>query len=105
MIKKTTTNSKNENSQPIRALDQELIDKLYKELTKELEVLIKELNNSSEIGAFGAMATLSSKVSEIASDLKKLQHLPNMLTNPFVLADPRTILDDLNRKYSKKKKK
>ncbi len=96
---------KNEHTQPIRGLDQDLIDKLYKDLSKELEVLIKELNDSSNIGAFGAMATLSSKISEIASDLKKLQHLPTMLTNPFVLSDPREILDEINKKYSKKKKK
>ena len=86
-----------------RVLDQDLIDKLYKELTKELSELIKELNDSSKIGAFGAMATLSSKVSDIAADLKKLQHLPTMLTNPFVMADPRTILDEISRKYSKKR--
>ena len=90
---------------PVRALDQSLIDHLYKELTKELSELIKELNDSSKIGAFGAMATLSSKVSEIAADLKKLQHLPTMLTNPFVMADPRNILEDLEKKYSNKKKK
>ena len=64
-------NSKNDSSIPIRALDQDLIDHLYKELTKELSELIKELNDSSKIGAFGAMATLSNKVSEIAGDLKK----------------------------------
>jgi len=100
-----TPNSKQQNPAPqIKALDQELIDKLYKELTKELEELIKELNNSSKIGAFGAMATLSSKVSDIAGDLKKLQHLPSMLTNPFVMTDPRSILEDLSKKYSKKRK-
>src|SRR3989338_734066 len=92
------------NLPPVKALDQELIDKLYKELTKELEELIKELNNSSKIGAFGAMATLSSKVSDISGDLKKLQHLPSMLTNPFVMTDPRSILEDLSKKYSKKRK-
>ena len=97
--------SKNEIVGSIRALDQDLIDSLYKELTKELAELIKELNDSSKIGAFGAMATLSAKISEIASDLKKLQHLPTMLTNPFVMADPRTILDEIKRKYSKKKNK
>lgn len=96
-------NPKNDIS--VKALDQELIDRLYKDLTKELAELIKELNDSSKIGAFGAMATLSSKVSDIASDLKKLQHLPSMLTNPFVMADPRTILDEICKKYSKKKKK
>ena len=90
---------------PIKALDQGLIDRLYKELTKELSELIKELNDSSKISAFGAMATLSNKVSDIAADLKKLQHLPTMLTNPFVKSDPRTILDDIERKYSKKKSK
>lgn len=89
----------------IRALDQDLIDRLYKDLTKELSELIKELNDSAKIGAFGAMATLSSKVSEIAADLKKLQRLPNMLTNPLVMADPRTILDEISKKYSKKKKR
>lgn len=92
------------NDIPIRTLDQELIDSLYKQLTKELDDLVKELNNSSKINAFGAMATLSAKVSDIASDLKKLQHLPTMLTNPFVMADPRTILDEIQRKYSKKRK-
>ncbi len=97
-------NSKNDPQIPIRALDQDLIDHLYKELTMELSELIKELNNSSKIGAFGAMATLSTKVSEIAADLKKLQHLPTMLTNPFVMADPRDILDEISKKYSKKKK-
>ncbi|OGI18557.1 MAG: hypothetical protein A3B68_02180 [Candidatus Melainabacteria bacterium RIFCSPHIGHO2_02_FULL_34_12] len=96
---------KNESQQSTRALDQELIDRLYKDLTKELEGLIKELNDSSKIGAFGAMATISQKVSDIAGDLKKLQHLPTMLTNPFVMADPRNILDEISRKYSKKKKK
>lgn len=98
-------NQKNDSSLPIRALDQELIDQLYKDLTKELSELIKELNDSSTIGAFGAMATLSAKVAEIAGDLKKLQHLPTMLTNPFVMADPRNILDEISKKYSKKKKK
>lgn len=92
------------NDIPLRTLDQELIDGLYKQLTKELDDLVKELNNSSKINAFGAMATLSAKVSDIASDLKKLQHLPTMLTNPFVMADPRTILDEIQRKYSKKRK-
>lgn len=92
------------NDIPLRTLDQELIDGLYKQLTKELDDLVKELNNSSKINAFGAMATLSAKVSDIAADLKKLQHLPTMLTNPFVMADPRTILDEIQRKYSKKRK-
>ncbi len=96
-------NPKNDIS--VKALDQDLIDRLYKDLTKELAELIKELNDSSKIGAFGAMATLSSKVSDIASDLKKLQHLPSMLTNPFVMADPRTILDEISKKYNKKKSK
>lgn len=98
-------NTKNELFGATRVLDQELIDRLYKDLTKELSELIKELNDSSKIGAFGAMATLSTKVADIASDLKKLQHLPTMLTNPFVMADPRTILDEINRKYSKKRSK
>lgn len=98
-------NPKNDSSIPIRALDQELIDQLYKDLTKELSELIKELNDSSTIGAFGAMATLSAKVAEIAGDLKKLQHLPTMLTNPFIMADPRNILDEISKKYSKKRKK
>lgn len=98
------SNSKSQNFAPIKSLDQELIDKLYKDLTNELEDLIKELNDSSEIGAFGAMATLSSKVSEIAKDLKTLQRLPNMLRNPFVMSDPREILDELEKKYGKKKK-
>ena len=88
----------------IKGLDQSLIDKLYKDLTKELSDLLQELNDCSKMGAFGAMATLSSKVSEIAADLKKLQHLPNMLTNPFVLSDPRSILDEISKKYSKKRK-
>lgn len=92
------------NLPPVKALDQELIDHLYKNLTKELEELIKELNNSSKIGAFGAMATLSSKISLIAADLKKLQHLPSMLTNPFVMTDPRAILDEISKKYNKKRK-
>lgn len=95
---------KNNPASTVKALDQDLIDRLYKELTKELAELIKELNDSSKIGAFGAMATLSAKVSDIAADLKKLQHLPSMLTNPFVMADPRTILDEISRKYSKKRK-
>ena len=99
------SNQKNNPSIPIKALDQSLIDKLYQDLTKELSDLIKELNNSAQIGAFGAMATLSAKVSEIAGDLKKLQHLPSMLTNPYVMADPRSILDEITKKYSKKKKK
>lgn len=99
------SNSKGEAMGPIKALDQDLIDRLYKELTKELNDLVKELNESSQIGAFGAMATLSSRVSEIAGDLKKLQHLPTMLTNPFVKTDPRLILDEISRKYSKKKSK
>ena len=98
-------NPKNDSQIPIRALDQDLIDHLYKELTKELSELIKELNDSSKIGAFGAMATLSSKVSEIAGDLKKLQHLPTMLTNPFIMSDPRSILDEISKKYSKKRSK
>ena len=98
-------NPKNEIVGSIRALDQELIDRLYKELTKELAELIKELNDSSKIGAFGAMATLSTKISNMASDLKKLQHLPTMLTNPFIMADPRTILDEISKKYGKKKRK
>jgi len=96
--------SKNQDFAPLRVLDQGLIDRLYKELTKELAELIKELNDSSTIGAFGAMATLSNKVSEIAADLKKLQHLPNMLRNPFIMADPRDILDEMEKKYTKKKK-
>lgn len=98
-------NTKNEVYGSIKVLDQDLIDRLYKELTKELSELIKELNDSSKIGAFGAMATLSAKVSDIAADLKKLQHLPTMLTNPFVMADPRVVLDEISRKYSKKKSK
>ena len=98
------SNQKNE-SVPIRALDQELIDNLNKQLTKELSELIKELNDSAKIGAYGAMATLSSKVSEIAADIKKLQHLPTMLTNPFVMDDPRDILDEVSKKYNKKKSK
>lgn len=98
-------NSKNEMLATIKVLDQGLIDRLYKDLTKELSELIKELNDSSKIGAFGAMATLSAKVSDIAADLKKLQHLPTMLTNPFVMADPRSILDEINKKYTKKKSK
>ncbi|MBI3589806.1 MAG: hypothetical protein HY094_00285 [Candidatus Melainabacteria bacterium] len=98
-------NPKNEIVGSIRALDQELIDRLYKDLTKELSELIKELNDSSKIGAFGAMATLSTKISDMASDLKKLQHLPTMLTNPFIMADPRTILDEISKKYGKKKNK
>ena len=97
--------SKNDSLTQLRALDQNSIDRLYKELTKELEDLIGELNDSSKIGAFGAMATLSAKVSEIAADLKKLQHLPTMLTNPFVMSDPRNILDEISKKYSKKKSK
>ena len=98
-------NSKHDLNGSVKGLDRDLIDCLYKELTKELNDLIKELNDSSKISAFGAMATLSTKVSEIASDLKKLQHLPNMLTNPFVMADPRSILDEISKKYSKKKNK
>ena len=98
------SNSKHETQANIKALDQDLIDKLYKELSKELSELIKELNDSAKIGAYGAMATLSNKVSDIAADLKKLQHLPNMLTSPFVMADPRTILEELSKKYSRKKK-
>lgn len=98
------TSPKN-NTPHIKALDQTLIDKLYKDLTKELDDLLKELNDSAKIGAFGAMATLSSKVSDIAADLKKLQHLPSMVTNPFVMSDPRTILDEINKKYGKKKNK
>ena len=99
------SSSRSQNLAPIKALDQDLINKLYKDLSNELEDLIKELNESSKISAFGAMATLSSKVSEIAKDLKALQRLPNMLRNPFVLADPREILDEIEKKYSKKKKK
>lgn len=95
--------SKRNTPPPVKALDQGLIDNLYKDLTKELELLVKELNDSSKIGAFGAMATLSSKISEISGDLKKLQHLTSMLTNPFVMTDPRTILDELSKKYSKKR--
>jgi len=97
------SHSKNE-SVPIRALDQELINLLYKQLTDELAELIKELNDSSKIGAFGAMSTLSAKISEMAADIKKLQHLPSMLTNPFIMQDPRDVLDDLTKKYNKKKK-
>lgn len=97
-------NPKN-NSGQIKSLDHNLIGRLYKELTKELSELIKELNDSSKIGAFGAMATLSTRISEIAQDLKKLQHLPTMLTNPFILADPRDLLDEINKKYSKKRSK
>lgn len=93
------------NSGQIKTLDHNLISRLYKELTKELSELIKELNDSSKISAFGAMATLSTKISEIAQDLKKLQRLPTMLTNPFVLADPRDMLDEINKKYSKKRSK
>ena len=96
-------NSKSSSPAPVKGLDQELIDSLYKELSKELSELISELNDSSKIGAFGAMATLSSKISDIAVDLKKLQHLPTMLTNPFVMADPRVILDEISKKYSKKR--
>lgn len=99
------SHQKHDSQVNLKALDQDLIDRLYKELTKELTELIKELNDSSKMGAFGAMATLSSKVSEIANDLKKLQHLPTMLTNPFVMADPRTILDEIEKKYSRKKKR
>lgn len=97
--------SKTEHSTQVRALDHNLIERLNKELTKELSELIKELNDSAKIGAFGAMATLSSRISEIAQDIKKLQHLPTMLTNPFVMADPRTMLEELSKKYSKKRKK
>lgn len=97
--------SSKENLSPIKPLDQSLIDRLYKELSKELEDLIEELNSSSKISAFGAMATLSKKISEIAADLKTLQHLPTMIRNPFVMTDPRTILDELEKKYSSKKKK
>ncbi len=89
----------------IKALDQHLIERLYKELTKELEDLMKELNDSSKIGAFGAMATLSNKISEVAADLKRLQHLPSMLTNPYIMADPRVVLDEISKKYLKKKSK
>ena len=89
----------------IRSLDHDLIDSLYKELAKQLSDLIKELNDSSQIGAFGAMVTLSTKISEMAGDLKKLQHLPSMLTNPYVMEDPRDILEEINKKYGKKKKK
>lgn len=96
---------KNNSQITIKALDQSLIDRLYKDLTKELNELIKELNDSSEIGAFGAMATLSGKISDIAADLKKLQHLPSMLTNPFIMSDPRAILDEISKKHSKKRSK
>jgi hypothetical protein len=96
---------KNPGFEPIKALDQDLIDHLYKDLTRELEELIKELNDSSKIGVFGAMATLSNKVSDIAGDLKKLQHLPSMLRNPFIMSDPREVLDEIEKKYNKKKKK
>ena len=98
------SHSKKEQLTPIRPLNQDLIDELYKELTKELEDLIGELNDSSKISAYGAMATLSNKISDIAADLKKLQRLPTMLRNPFVLADPRQILDEIEKKYSKKRK-
>ena len=98
------SNQKNE-SVPIRALDQELIDNLNKQLTKELSELIKELNDSAKIGAYGAMATLSSKVSEIAADIKKLQQIPTMLTNPFGMEDPRDVLDNISKKDRKKKAK
>lgn len=98
------SHSKIVHSTQVKALDHNLIERLNKELTKELSELIKELNDSSKIGAFGAMATLSSKVSEIAQDIKKIQHLPSMLTNPFVMADPRAILEELEKKYSKKRK-
>ena len=98
-------NPKDNSSIPVKALDQKLIDQLYKELSKELAELINELNDSSKIGAFGAMATLSSKISEIAGDLKTLQHLPTMLTNPYIMADPRDILNDITKKYSNKKRK
>lgn len=91
-------------TQTIRALDQELIDELYKTLTSELDKLLAELNDSSKMGAYGATATLSSKIAELAADLKKLQHLPTMLTNPFVMSDPRDILDEISNKYLKKKK-
>jgi hypothetical protein len=100
-----TTNPKNNTSPPIRALDQELIDRLYKELTNELELLLAELNDSSKMGAYGATATLSAKIADIASDLKKLQHLPSMLTNPFVMADPREILDEIYKKHLKNLKR
>ena len=99
------SNPKNDSSLPIKALDQSLIDRLYQDLTKQLSELIKELNDSCNIGAFGAMATLSAKISEMAGDLKKLQHLPTMLTNPYIMADPRNILDEISKKYSKKRKK
>ena len=99
------SHSKKEQLTQIRSLNKELIDELYKELTNELKDLINELNDSSKIGAYGAMATLSNKISEIAADIKKLQRLPNMLRNPFVLADPREILDEIENKYSNKKKK
>ncbi len=98
-------NSKQTVPTQIKALDHRLIERLYKELTKELEDLMKELNDSSTMGAFGAMATLSTNISDIAADIKKLQHLPSMLTNPYVLADPRTILDEITKKYIKKNKK
>lgn len=97
--------SKNEHNTTAKALDYNLIEYLNKELTKELSELIKELNDSAKIGAFGAMATLSKRVSDIAQDIKKLQHLPTMLTNPLVMSDPRVVLDDISKKYSSKKKK
>lgn len=100
-----TSNQKNSTPPPIKALDQKLIDDLQAVLSKELESLLLELNNSSKIGAFGAMATISTQISEIASDIKKLQHLPNILTNPFVMSDPRAILDEISKKYTKKIKK
>ncbi len=96
---------KNNPTKPMRILNQELIDKLYTTLSNELSKLLDELNSSAKMGAYGAAATLSSRVADIASDLKKLQHLPNMLTNPFILSDPREILDEINKKYSKKTKK
>lgn len=104
MISSMPSNQKDSLISPIRALDQELIDALYSELSSELEKLLNELNDSSKIGAYGATATISAKVSEIASDLKMLQRLPSMLTNPFIKDDPREILDEISKKYRKKKK-
>ena len=69
---------------------------------KLIQQLIKELNDSSRIGAYGAMATLSVKVSEMAKDLKQLQRLPAILTDPKVTTDPRKTLEEISKKYSKK---
>ena len=96
------TSQNKQNLIPVKALDQKLIDRLYKELTKELGKLIKELNDSSKMGAYGAMATLSVKVSEMAKDLKQLQRLPAILTDPKVTTDPRKTLEEISKKYSKK---